>query len=160
MEKANINNSKSIPPSFDSSKHDAHTACYKKFTMGLNIAKGNFEGEGTSMSNNFQSLLRECEGQGKMQNNYFQNTAWFVNIVEQSKSNPRSSSHVCLPCKHQLMQLLKIVCDDKLLEREFMVHDKCYREYTRLPNDETVRCLKFHIKNANTKYLVFVSISA
>ena len=65
LEKANINNSKSIPPSFDSSKHDAHTKCYKKFTMGLNIAKGNSEGEGTSMSNNFQSLLRECEGQGR-----------------------------------------------------------------------------------------------
>ena len=48
--------------------------------------------------------------------------------------------------------MLKIVCDGKLLKREFMVHDKCYREYTRLPKDETVRCLKFHIKNANTKY--------
>ena len=48
--------------------------------------------------------------------------------------------------------MLKIVCDGKLLEKEFMVHDKCYREYTRLPKDETVRCLKFHIKNANTKY--------
>ena len=48
--------------------------------------------------------------------------------------------------------MLKIVCDGKLLEREFMVHDKCYKEYTRLPKDETVRCLKFHIKNANTKY--------
>ena len=40
----------------------------------------------------------------------------------------------------------------KLLEWKFMVHDKCYREYTRLPKDETVRCLKFHIKNVNTKY--------
>ena len=48
--------------------------------------------------------------------------------------------------------MLKIVCDGKLLEREFMVHDKCYKEYTRLPKDEAVRCLKFHIKNANTKY--------
>ena len=27
----------------------------------------------------------------------------------------------------------------KVLEREFMVHSKCYREYTRLPKDETVR---------------------
>ena len=45
--------------------------------------------------------------------------------------------------------MLKILCDGKLLEREFMVHDKCYREYTRLAKDETVRYLKFHIKNAN-----------
>ena len=43
----------------------------------------------------------------------------------------------------------------KLLEREFVVHDKCYREYTRLPKDETVRCLKFYIKNVNTKYYFF-----
>ena len=56
--------------------------------------------------------------------------------------------------------MLKIVCDGKLLERGFMVHDKCYREYTRLPKDETVRGLKFYIKNANTKYLVFVTTSA
>ena len=85
--------SKYIPPYFDSSKHDAHTKCYKKFTMVLNIAKRKFEVEGTSMCNNFQSSLRE--DQGKVQNNYFQNTVWFVNIVEQSKSNTRSSSHVC-----------------------------------------------------------------
>ena len=56
--------------------------------------------------------------------------------------------------------MLKIVCDGKLLERECMVHDKCYREFTRLLKDETVRYLKFHIKTANTKYLVFVAISA
>ena len=43
----------------------------------------------------------------------------------------------------------------KLLEREFMVHDKCYREYNRLPKDETVRCLRFHIKNVNAKYYFF-----
>ena len=47
----------------------------------------------------------------------------------------------------------------KLLEREFMVHYKCYREYTHLPKDETVRCLKFHNKNANTTYYFF-TISA
>ena len=49
--------------------------------------------------------------------------------------------------------MLKIVCDGKLLEREFMVHDKCYREYTRLPKDETVFTSKI-------EYLVFVTISA
>ena len=48
--------------------------------------------------------------------------------------------------------MLKIVCDGKLLEREFMAHDKCCRDYTSLPKDEAVRCVKFHIKNANTKY--------
>ena len=56
--------------------------------------------------------------------------------------------------------MLKIVCDGKLLEREFMAHDRCYRDYTSLPKDEAVRCVKFHIKNANTKYQVFVTKSA
>ena len=49
--------------------------------------------------------------------------------------------------------MLKIVSLGKLLEREFMDHDKYYREYTRLPkDDETVRCLNSQIKNVNTKY--------
>ena len=41
-----------------------------------------------------------------------------------------------------------------------MVHGKCCKEYIRLPKDETVRCLKFHIKNANTKYYVSVTTNA
>ena len=84
--------------------------------------------------------------------------------MEQAKLNTRNSSHVCWPCKTSAdaivrfanikedEDMLKIVCDDKLLEREFMVHDKYYREYTRLPKYEKVRCLKFHIKIANTRY--------
>ena len=43
----------------------------------------------------------------------------------------------------------------KLFEREFMVPDKCYKEYNRLPKDETVRYLKFLIKNVNTTYYFF-----
>ena len=53
----------------------------------------------------------------------------------------------------------KIESHGKLLEREFMVHGKCYREYTRLLKGETVRSLKFYIKNVNTKYY-FLTISA
>ena len=54
--------SKSIPPSFDSSKHGAHTECYKKFTMGLNIAKRKSEVERTSVSNNAKRVRRSGEG--------------------------------------------------------------------------------------------------
>ena len=57
-------------------------------------------------------------------------------------------------------EVLKTVSDNKLLERELMVYNKCHRKYTCLPKDGTVRCLKFHIKKANTKYQVFVTISA
>ena len=48
--------------------------------------------------------------------------------------------------------MLKIVSHGKLLEREFIVHGNCYREYTRLPKNKTARWLKFHIKNVNSKY--------
>ena len=54
--------SKSIPPSFDSSKHGAHTECYKKFTMGLKIAKRKSEEEGTSLSTTAKRVRRSGEG--------------------------------------------------------------------------------------------------
>ena len=47
VENTHEQQSKSIPPSFHSSKHGAHSECYKRFTMGLNIAKTKSEGEGT-----------------------------------------------------------------------------------------------------------------
>ena len=53
--------SKSIPPSFDPSKHGAHTECYKKITMGLNIAKGKSEWEGASTCNNSKRVRRSGE---------------------------------------------------------------------------------------------------
>ena len=37
--------------------------------------------------------------------------------------------------------MVKNFSHDKLLESEFMGHGKCSREYTRLPKDETVRCV-------------------
>ena len=46
---------------FDSSKHDAHTECNKKFTMGSNIAKRKSEGEGTLMFNNTKRVQRSGE---------------------------------------------------------------------------------------------------
>ena len=56
-----MNNSKSISPCFDSSKHDAHIECYKGFMMSSNIAKRKSEGEGTSTLNN----IRRVRGPGE-----------------------------------------------------------------------------------------------
>ena len=63
--------SKSIPPSFDSSKYGAHTECYKKFTMGLNIAKRKSEGKGTSMSNNARRVRRSGESAKRLFPKYY-----------------------------------------------------------------------------------------
>ena len=101
--------------------------------MSLNIAKRKSEVEGTSTSNNAKRVRRSGEGAKQL-----------------------FPKH-CMICKHsgtivrfanikEDEDMLKIACDGKLLERAFMVHGKCYREYTGLPKDETVRCLKFHQK--------------
>ena len=45
-ESAHEQQSKSIPPSFDSSKHGLHAECYKRFTVGLNITTRKSEVEG------------------------------------------------------------------------------------------------------------------
>ena len=160
--------SKYIPPSFDSSKHGAHTECYKKFTMGLNIAKRKSEVERTSVSNNAKTVRRSGEGAKQLFSKHCMICKHSRAIkVKYKKHFPRlltlqtsADAIVRFANIKEDEDMLKIVCDGKLLEREFMVHDKCYREYTCLPKDETVKCLKFHIKNANTKYLVFATISA
>ena len=54
--------SKSIPPSFDSCKHGAHTECYKKFTMGSNIVKRKSEEDGILTSNSTKRVQRSGEG--------------------------------------------------------------------------------------------------
>ena len=105
-----------------------------------------------------------------MQNIYFQKSAGFLYSraikIKCKKLSPRlltlwTSADAIIRFTNMKEDgyMLKIESHGKLLEREFMVHDKCYREYTRLPKDETVRCLKFHIKNVNTKYYFF-TISA
>ena len=129
--------------------------------MGLKIAKRKSEGKGTATSNKAKRVRRS--GQGGKQ--LFPEQCIICKYsgaikVKYKKKFPRlltlqtsADEIVRFANIKEDEDMLKIVCDGKLLEREFMVHDKCYREYTRLPKeDETVRCLKFHIKNANTKY--------
>ena len=56
----------SIPLCFNSSKHDTHIECYKKFMMSSNIAKRKSEGEGTSTLNNTKRMQRSLEGAKKL----------------------------------------------------------------------------------------------
>ena len=103
-----------------------------------------------------------------MQNNYFKKE-WRISIysgaikIRYKKLFPRlltlKTSADAIVRFANIKEVGDIESHGKLLEREFMVHGKCYREYTCLPKDETVRCLKFHIKNVNTKYYFF-TISA
>ena len=107
-----------------------------------------------------------------MQKNYFQKNAGFLYIVERWKLNTRKCSHFCWPCKqtsadptvrftniNEDEDMLKNVSHGKPLEREFMVHHKSCKEYTCLLKDETVRYLKFHIKNLNS-FSSFFTINA
>ena len=127
--------------------------------MGLNIAKRKSEGEGKPTSNNTKRLRRSEEDAKQLSLKQWMICKYSGAInVKYKKQFPRSltlqTSAVTIVKFANIKEekVLKIVCDRKLLEREFMVHDKCYREYTRLTKDEAVRCLKFHIKIANTKY--------
>ena len=92
-----------------------------------------------------------------MQNDYFQKSAGFLYTVQtllpplltlQASANAIGR----FTSIKEAGEMLKNVSHGKMLEIEFMVHDKYNREYTRLPKDETVWWLKFHTKNINTKY--------
>ena len=132
--------------------------------MSSNIAKSKSEGEGTSTLNNTKRVQRSVEVAKQL----FQKE-WKISIytgavkIKYKKLFPHlltlQTSADAVVRFTNIKEDRDIDSHGKLLEREFMVHDKCYREYTRLPKDETVRCLKFHNKNANTTYYFF-TISA
>ena len=131
--------------------------------MSSNIANSKSEGEGTSTLTKTNRVQRTVEGTKQL----FQKECR-ISIY---------SGGIKIKYQNLLLRLLTLqtsadaifrfinIKEDrdieshgKLLEWEFMVHEKCYREYMRLLKDETVRCLKFLIKNVNIKY--FFTISA
>ena len=124
--------------------------------MSSNIAKRKSEGEGTSTLNKTKRVQRslECTKQ------FFPKECRIsiysgANKIKYKKLFPRLltlQTSADAVVRFTIKEDRDIESHGKLLEREFMVHDKCYREYTRLPKNETVRCLKFHIKNVNTKF--------
>ena len=125
--------------------------------MSSNIAQRKYEGEGTSTLNNTKRVQRSVEGAKQL----FQKE-WRIYIysgaikIKYKKLFPRlltlQTSADAIVRFTNIKEDGDIESHGKLLEREFIVHNKCYREYTRLPKNETVRCLKFHIKNVNTKF--------
>ena len=132
--------------------------------MSSNIAKRKSEGEGTSTLNSTKRVQRsvECAKQ-------FFRKEYCISIcsgaikIKNKKLFPRlltlQTSADAIVRFTNIKEDGDIESHGKLLEREFMVHDKCYREYTCFPKDETVRYLKFLIKNVNTTYYFF-TISA
>ena len=115
--------------------------------MSSNIAKRKSEGEGTSTLNSTKRVQRsvECAKQ-------FFRKEYCISIcsgaikIKNKKLFPRlltlqtsADAIVRFTNIKEDEEIMKIVSHGKLLEREFMDHGKCYREYTRLPKDETVR---------------------
>ena len=135
------------------SKHGAHTECYKKFTMSSNIVKRMSEGEGTSTLNNTTGVQRLGEGAKQLFPKECSICIYSRAIKMKYKKlfpplltlQTSADAIVRFTDIKEDGDMLKIVSHGKLLEREFMVHRKhTYREYTRLPKDETV--------NVNIKY--------
>ena len=130
--------SKSTLLCFDSSKHNVHIECYKKFTMSSNITKRKSEWERTSMLNNTKRVQRSVEGAKQ-----FFRKECRISIdsgaitIKYKKSfrcllNLQTSADAIVTFSNikEDGDMLKIASHGKLLEREFMVHGKCYREYT------------------------------
>ena len=90
-----------------------------------------------------------------MQSNYFKKRGGFIHSgainIKYNKFFPRLLTLQTLADAIVRFTNIKkdgdIESHGKLLEMELMVHDKYFREHTHLPKDETVRRLKFHIKN-------------
>ena len=110
--------------------------------MSSNTAKRKSEGEGTSTLNNTKRVQRSVEGAKQL----FQKE-WRISIytgavkIKYKKLFPRLLTLQTLADAVVRFTDIKedrdIESHGKLLEREFMVHDKCYREYTRLTKNET-----------------------
>ena len=116
--------------SFDSSKHDALTEFYKAFRIGLKIAKRKSEGEATSPSNKTKKVRRSgggakqlfpkqciiCKYSGAIKIKYKKQFPRLLTVQTSTNVIVRFANIK----EHQY--IFKIVCDGKLLEREFMTN--------------------------------------
>ena len=111
--------------------------------MSSNIANRKSEGEGTSTLNNTKRVQRSVEVAKQL----FQKE-WKISIyngavkIKYKKLFPRlltlqtsADAVVRFTNIKEDGEIMKIVSLGKLLEREFMYHGKCYREYTSLPKE-------------------------
>ena len=135
---------------------------YKQFTMSSNIAKTKSEGIGTSTLNKFKRVQRS--GEGVKQLFPKEGRVSIYSGAIKIKYNNLFPRLLTLQTSADAIVRFTVILEDgdipktdshgKLLEREFIVHDTCHRPQRiyRLPKDETVRCLRFHVKNVNTIY--------
>ena len=146
-----------MPPCFDPSKHDGHIECYKQFTISSNIAKRKSEGEGISTLSNTRRVQRSVEGAKQL---FPKGCRIFIYSGPIKIKYKKLFPHLLLQqtSADAIVRFTNIKKDGdwklspmiKLLESEFLTHDKCYRKYTRWPKDEAVRSLKLQARNVNT----------
>ena len=115
--------------------------------MSSSIANRTSDGEGTSTLSNIEREQRSVEGAKQLFPKECWISIWSGAIkIKYKKLFPclltmQTSPDVIVRFTNikENGDMLKIVSHGKLLEREFMVHCNCCREYTRLPKDKTVR---------------------
>ena len=123
---------------FDSSKHDVDIEYYKQFTMSSNIAKRKSEGIGISTLNKFKRVQRSGEGVKQLFPKECRVSIYSGAIrIKYNNLFPRlltlqtsTDAIVRFTIILEDRDILKTDFHGKLLEREFRVHDTCYREYT------------------------------
>ena len=111
---------------------------YKQFTMSSNIAKRKSEGIGTSTLNKFKRVQRSGKGVKQLFPKECRVSIYSGAIrIKYNNLFPRlltlqtsTDAIVRFTIILEDRDILKTDFHGKLLEREFIVHDTCYREYT------------------------------
>ena len=106
--------------------------------MRSNIAKRKSEGEGTSKPNNTKRVQRSVEGAKTLFKKECRVSIYSGAIkIKYKNLFPRlftlqtsADAIVSFTNIKEDGDMLEIEPHGKLLERKFMIHDKCYREYT------------------------------
>ena len=134
-----------IPEDFDESKHGTHNTCYKKFTMGTSIARKRgieFEKEADNGEVG-PSPKQRSRGSGEGKTTLFPDYCMFCKKKDFITFNYKKQWPHKLECEGVDEKIIQAANDtndaamqvhvqgQKLFEREFKCHDKCYRDYTR-----------------------------
>lgn len=133
----------SLPQCFDSDKHGFHRQCYQKFTNAVSVLKrkssiADVSEKRQRRSGQFGSVLFPKICMKCKSSNYI--------TVKGKKQQPKNLTTLsaCEQVKkaatlqHDEVMLL-IVANEDLIAREFKMHERCYRDYTRICTKETAQ---------------------
>ena len=139
-ENAHLPQCSSIPSELVKTTHGVHRKCYQKFTMGVSIEKKKRQKDEAIAEPSRKRPRRSGEGAKQL----FPVMCMFCKSAERKKlkGNRQKIHKITLPNVEELIKkaavdkndlvMQNLVIGENLREREFQVHDKCYRDYTNV----------------------------